>query len=83
MRFHAERPYAAESRAVNSRDAGTAKRPNFLVIGTAKSGSTALWHYLRQHPQVYMSPRKHTRFFSYAVEDPGFCGPRLESESVP
>ena len=65
------------------RDAGTSKRPNFLIVGTAKSGSTALWHYLGQHPQVYMSPRKHTRYFSFQVANPGFHGPRLEGESVP
>jgi hypothetical protein len=64
-------------------DFGTKNRPNFLIIGTAKSGSTALWHYLGQHPQVYMSPRKHTRFFSFQTEDPGFRGPPLEAESVP
>lgn len=59
------------------------KAPNFLIIGAAKSGTTALWHYLRQHPQVYMSPRKHTRFFSFRTENPGFNGPRLKRESVP
>lgn len=58
-------------------------RPNFLVIGAAKSGTTALWHQLRQHPQIYMSPRKHTRHFAYEVEDPGFCGPASKRPSVP
>lgn len=61
----------------------SAMRPNFLIIGAAKSGTTALWHSLRQHPQVYMSPRKHTRFFAFKVEDPDFQGSPLESESVP
>ena len=32
--------------------------PNFLIIGAAKAGTNALYHYLRQHPQVYMSPWK-------------------------
>jgi hypothetical protein len=57
-------------------------RPNFLIIGAAKSGTTALWHYFRQHPQIYMSPRKHTRFFAYEVEDPGFRGPGCENPSL-
>lgn len=39
--------------------------PNFLIIGAEKSGTTALYHYLRQHPQIYMSPVKEPRFFSY------------------
>lgn len=37
--------------------------PNFLVIGAAKAGTTSLYHYLNQHPQIYMSPRKETYFF--------------------
>jgi hypothetical protein len=39
--------------------------PNFLVIGAAKSGTTALYRYLKQHPDIYMSPRKEPHFFSY------------------
>lgn len=57
--------------------------PNFLIIGAAKSGTTALWHYLNQHPQIYMSPRKHTRFFAFEVEDPGFRGPAPREPSIP
>lgn len=51
------------------------KTPNFLIIGAAKSGTTAVWHFLRQHPEIYMSPTKHTRFFSFEVEEPDFRGP--------
>jgi hypothetical protein len=61
----------------------TTTRPNFLIIGAAKSGTTALWHYLRQHPQIYMSPRKHTRFFAFEVEKPGFRRPVPKNPSVP
>jgi Sulfotransferase family len=39
--------------------------PNFLVIGAAKAGTNALYHYLRQHPQVYMSPWKEPKFFAF------------------
>lgn len=39
--------------------------PNFLVIGAPKSGTTSLYHYLHQHPDVFLSPvRKEGRFFS-------------------
>ena len=38
--------------------------PNFLVIGAAKAGTTTVYQYLKQHPQVYMSPRKEPHFFS-------------------
>jgi hypothetical protein len=37
--------------------------PNFLVIGAMKSGTTSLFHYLRAHPQVFMSPLKEVDFF--------------------
>jgi hypothetical protein len=46
-----------------------------MIIGAAKSGTTALWHYLKQHPHVFMSPKKHTRFFSFDVANPIFSGP--------
>lgn len=42
------------------------KLPNFLIIGAAKSGTTSLYHYLDQHPAVYMSPMKETNYFAYA-----------------
>lgn len=39
--------------------------PDFLVIGAPKSGTTSLYHYLRQHPDIFLSPtRKEGRFFS-------------------
>lgn len=28
--------------------------PNFLLIGAAKSGTSSLYYYLKQHPQIYM-----------------------------
>ncbi|MCB0164754.1 MAG: glycoside hydrolase family 99-like domain-containing protein [Anaerolineae bacterium] len=43
--------------------------PNFLIIGAMKAGTTSLYAYLKQHPQVYMSPVKETRFF--ALEETG------------
>jgi hypothetical protein len=50
--------------------------PNFLVIGAAKSGTTALYHYLRQHPQVYMCPQKETNYFAFGEQKVRFTGPR-------
>jgi hypothetical protein len=37
--------------------------PNFLIVGAAKCGTTSLYEYLRQHPDVYMSPLKEPRYF--------------------
>jgi len=39
--------------------------PNFIIIGVAKAGTTSLYRYLDQHPQVFMSPVKETNFFAY------------------
>ncbi len=38
-------------------------RPNFLIIGSQKAGTTTLYHVLRQHPQIYLPPRKEINFF--------------------
>lgn len=39
--------------------------PNFIMIGVAKAGTTSFFHYLDQHPQVYVCPIKATNFFGY------------------
>jgi hypothetical protein len=41
----------------------TSRLPNFLMIGAMKTGTTSLWHYLRSHPQVFMSDIKEVMFF--------------------
>ncbi len=38
--------------------------PNFLIIGAAKAGTTSLHSYLKEHPQIYMSPEKEPRYFA-------------------
>ena len=38
--------------------------PNLFVVGAAKAGTTSLYHYLSQHPDIYMSPVKEPHFFS-------------------
>lgn len=38
-------------------------KPNFLIVGAQKSGTTSLYSYLKQHPQIYMSPVKEPHFF--------------------
>jgi hypothetical protein len=49
--------------------------PNFLIIGAAKSGTTALYRYLEQHPQVFMSPHKEPKFFAYENAVMDYRGP--------
>lgn len=57
--------------------------PNFLVIGAARSGTTSLYRYLGQHPDVFMSPRKEPSFFAYEGHPLDFCGPRDRELGVP
>lgn len=49
--------------------------PNFLIIGTNKSGTTSLYHYLNSHPDIYMSPLKEPHFFSFEGENLKLRGP--------
>ena len=37
--------------------------PNFLIVGAAKSGTTSLYHYLSQHPDIFMPMWKELSFF--------------------
>jgi hypothetical protein len=55
--------------------------PNFLIVGAAKSGTTALYHYLGQHPQVYLAPQKETNFFAFEGQEVWFRGPGDEQTS--
>lgn len=49
--------------------------PNFIIIGAAKAGTTSLYSYLKQHPQIYMSPIKEPRFFALEGDTLSFQGP--------
>jgi len=40
--------------------------PNLFVVGVVRGGTTSLWGYLQQHPEIYMSPVKEPHFFSQA-----------------
>lgn len=41
------------------------QKPNFLIIGTMKSGTTSLYQYLTQHPQILPAIKKEINFFDY------------------
>jgi hypothetical protein len=38
-------------------------KPDFFIVGAFKSGTTALYEYLRQHPQVFMPFHKEPLYF--------------------
>jgi hypothetical protein len=39
--------------------------PNFLVLGPGKTGTTSLYAYLVEHPQIAMSAIKEPNFFEF------------------
>lgn len=45
-----------------------AKAPEFIIAGSAKSGTTALHLMLDQHPGAWMSPIKETNYFVHGFE---------------
>lgn len=54
--------------------------PNFIIIGAAKAGTTALYWYLAEHPEIFMSRVKETNFFAWQPNDygePVYGDPRL------
>ena len=38
--------------------------PNFVVIGASKAGTTSLYSWLRQHPEIFIPRRKELNFFA-------------------
>src|SRR5215471_17472744 len=49
--------------------------PNFFLAGAPKAGTTSLYHYLAQHPQIFMSPVKEPCFFASEVRPENFADP--------
>ena len=43
--------------------------PNFLLIGAMRSGTTALYTFLGQHPEIYVSPHKEPNYFAFLGRD--------------
>ena len=47
-------------------------RPNFFIVGAPKSGTTALYTYLRSHPDVFMPSLKEPSYFGSDLTGPWF-----------
>ena len=41
--------------------------PNFFIVGAGKAGTTSLYNYLQQHPDIYMSPVKEPCYFASEI----------------
>lgn len=44
-------------------DSGGRTLPSFLIIGAMKGGTTSLYQYLKEHPDVFMSQTKELHYF--------------------
>ncbi|MGD1849381.1 MAG: hypothetical protein ACFCBU_01830, partial [Cyanophyceae cyanobacterium] len=47
---------------------GSASIPFFLIIGVQKGGTTSLYRYLQQHPQVHSALTKEIHFFDLNLD---------------
>jgi hypothetical protein len=54
-----ETAVAAENKTENA----AVPEPNFFIVGAAKAGTTSLYEYLRQHPDVFMPENKEPWYF--------------------
>jgi hypothetical protein len=50
-------------------------KPSLVIGGASKSGTTALYYYLRQHPDICLSEKKELHFFSRAWLEQSVAGP--------
>jgi hypothetical protein len=48
------------------------KVPNFFIVGAPKAGTSALYAFLDQHPQVFMSPLKEPNYFASEIRPEHF-----------
>lgn len=58
----------------------TLKFPNFFVVGAAKAGTTSFYHYLNEHPDIYLSPIKEPHFFCTDIRFENFIS-RFQKET--
>lgn len=54
------------------------RKPNFFIIGAPKSGTTALYTYLREHPRVFLPRTKEPHFFATDLNGPYFVRDETE-----
>jgi hypothetical protein len=49
--------------------------PNFLIVGAARSGTSALYSFMVQHPEVFGPNQKEPNFLAFAGRSLRFTGP--------
>jgi hypothetical protein len=49
--------------------------PSFILIGAAKAGTSSVYSYLAQHPDIFMCTPKEPNFFAFEGQRLNFAGP--------
>jgi hypothetical protein len=57
----------------------TLRLPDFLLIGAAKAGTTALFTAMARHPLIHRPEQKEPLYLSYPDRKPSFIGPGAEA----
>ncbi len=58
-----------EHRPIGGGDSAVGRLPDFFIVGQPKSGTTALFHMLRRHPQIFMPENKEPWFFATELHE--------------
>lgn len=72
-------PFGIKQETIENMTTGkldTHQYPHFIIVGAPKAGTTSLFKYLNQHPQVYFPKRKEPMFF--CDYDANFAGPSAD-----
>lgn len=54
------------------------RKPDFFIVGAPKCGTTAMDHYLKQHPEIFLPDRKEPQFFGSDIYSPAFIRDEAE-----
>jgi hypothetical protein len=57
----------------------TMRKPDFFIVGAPKCGTTALYAYLKEHPEVFMA-KKERHYFGRDLRPPHYPGPHSIDE---
>lgn len=61
------------------------RKPDFLIVGVARCGTTSLYNYLKQHPEIRLPSKKEPKYFSSIDINFPLMGPgdkSVESEII-
>lgn len=58
------------------------KKTNLFIVGAAKAGTTTIYDYLCEHPDIYMSPIKEPHFFCSDIRRVNFTQPHYKDFDI-